>query len=313
MYNDRQEGMIIGIRGPVHMVLLDDGSEVEALLRGRLRLLDFHTTHPVCVGDRVVCQQGEGGRWLIAEVLPRKNFMVRRAPHTRNTYHLLGANLDQCMLIVTLVEPSTPPGFIDRFLAAAQWQGISAIVFFNKEDLYGREERQRYRLLAQVYEKAGYRCILGSVLTGKNIDRIEALVRGKLTLLAGLSGVGKSSLIRALIPGVEVRVGEVSEKTGRGRHTTTFSYMYRLMQGGWLVDTPGIREFDIVQVEPLQVQRLFPEVTKYGGKCRFDDCLHISEPGCAVREAVERGVIARWRYTSYLRLVEKARSYKPWE
>ena len=276
---------------------------MKAVVRGKFRLLSFRTTSPVTVGDIVLVRIIDDGTGLIESIEERKNYLVRKWPHRRHTYQLLAANIDQAILIATLVKPRTSTGFIDRFLIATESQDIPTIIFFNKYDLYDDEDKQLLEELRKAYSNAGYSVIHGSLMDNQTVDMIKELVKQKKTLLSGHSGVGKSTLINALVPGANVKTQEVSEYSGKGKHTTTFSRMYKLPDGGYLIDTPGIKEFDVPGLNKRNLRELYPEFREIQDLCRYSDCLHVNEPDCAVRDAVEKGKIPQFRYNNYLRIL----------
>ncbi len=284
-------------------VELPDGKIIKAVVRGKFRLLSFKTTSPVTVGDIVYLRISEDGTGVIENIDERKNYLVRKWPHRRHTYQLLAANIDQAILIATLVKPRTSTGFIDRFLIATESQDIPTIIFFNKYDLYGEDEKEMLKELDKAYSKAGYTVLHGSLLDDGTVDKIRSIVKGKKTLLSGHSGVGKSTLINSLVPNANVKTQEVSEYSGKGKHTTTFSRMYRLPESGYLIDTPGIKEFDVPELTKRNLRDLYPEFRRLQDRCKYNDCLHVNEPDCAVREAVENGQIPIFRYQNYLRIL----------
>ncbi len=314
MSENLRKGLVIQTSSTIQSVLDGQNTEWRCTVRGKFRLHNFRTTHPVCVGDHVLFQpiDHEHHQGRIVEILPRKNYLVRRSPHQPRTYQLLGVNLDQAILMATLKQPQTRTIFIDRFLLACQDQNIPAILLFNKADLYDETDFAHWEELKAAYEATGCQVLLISVKTRQNLNQIETLIQGKISLIAGHSGVGKSSLINALIPGLNLRTQEVSEKTGRGKHTTTFSRMYRLPTTGWIIDTPGIQEFDVPNLDERKLRQLYIDIAQWGEHCRFADCLHRSEPGCAVREAVTQGRLPAFRYTNYLRLLNQIFREKPW-
>lgn len=287
---------------------LDDGrgGRFRARLQGKHRQTVEGLTNPLAVGDRVRYTLGEDGTAAITEILPRDNHIIRRSPRNRHKKHIVAANLDQAFLIVTLHTPRTSLGFIDRFLVNTGTYHIPTALVVNKTDLHDAEDAERLEALRAIYTDLGHGVLTVSAASGEGVDAFRAALRDRVTLLAGHSGVGKSSLANAVEPGLGIKVRDVSHTTGKGMHTTTFATMHPLAQGGWIVDTPGIKEFGIVDLEREEVAHYFPEFAELLEHCRFHNCLHLNEPDCAVREALEAGRIAPSRYDSYLSILEDA-------
>ena len=255
------------------------------------------------------CEAADDGACAITAVLPRRNYVIRRASNLSKESHILAANLDQALLLATLAEPVTPPEFVDRFLVTCEAYRIPAVIALGKADLAAAapEEAAAFRA---TYEAAGYPVIGVSSRTGEGIDRIRTLLRGRTTLLAGHSGVGKSTLVTTLEPGLDLRTGTISDSHHKGRHTTTFATMYPLAEGGRIIDTPGIKGFGLIDIEGRELRHFFPEMMRLSPGCRFYDCSHTHEPGCAVREAVERGELSFQRYESYLKILDEDEKYR---
>lgn len=300
-------GLVISNLGNRYEVLIDGGDRtVTAAAKGNFRIKGIRTTNPVAVGDRVTLSQPAGGDTaFITAIDPRENYIIRRASNLSKESHILAANVDQALLVATLVHPPTSTTFIDRFLATAEAYGVRAILALNKADLLTDPEDQE--LLAAVehlYRSVGYTVIHTSVKTGEGLPELRELLRGKTTLLSGNSGVGKSSLINALVPDAQAVTAAVSEANDQGQHTTTFSRMYDLPEGGRLIDTPGVRGFGTLDFDKYEVSHFFPEIFEAGHDCRFSNCLHIEgEPGCAVLKALDDNRIAASRYASYLSIL----------
>jgi ribosome biogenesis GTPase len=295
------EGLVIKSTGSWYEVLTDGGKTISCRIKGKFRTLDIKTTNPIAVGDRVrVEPEPDQETGLITTLHPRKNYIIRKSVNLSKQAQIIAANLDQAFLIVTLASPRTSMGFIDRFLVTAEAYEIPAKLIFNKLDLFSEEGIEILEQYQSIYENAGYPCYSVSALKETNLDQIIDLLKNKVTLVSGHSGVGKSTLINALLPGKELKTGEISDWSDKGKHTTTFAEMFQLPFGGYLIDTPGIRELGVFDIEKQELGRLFPEIRKLMGNCRFHNCRHINEPGCAVLEALEKGELESSRYDSYL-------------
>ncbi len=293
-------GIVTRSTGSGYTVLSDTGETVEAGIRGRLRLRGVRTTNPIAVGDRVVVEEG-----MITDIEPRRNYIIRRASNLSKESHILASNLDGAVLVATLVRPDVRTEFIDRFLVTCEAYGIPVTIVLNKTDLGAPADE-----FLHTYGQAGYDVLEIAALHGTGLDSLRELLKDKTTLIAGNSGVGKSTIIKALIPAAEVRTGEVSDAHNKGRHTTTHAAMYALPEGGYVIDTPGVKGFGLIDIAPQELARYYPEMMRLVRDCRFPNCTHTHEPGCAVREAVEAGEIALSRYVSYLKTLEEDEKYR---
>lgn len=269
-----------------------------------MRLIDRRTTNPVNIGD-IVEVDTEDGDSVIHEVLPRKNYIIRQASRHRTAEHILAANLDQVLVMASIAMPRTSTGFIDRFLVTAGAYHIPAVVLFNKIDMYDEEEMEQVKSLETTYRNAGYEAVLTSAENDTGVEEIRQLMQGKISLLSGHSGVGKSTLINKVVPSLDLKTSEINNYNQKGKHTTTYAEMFELPFGGFIIDTPGIKEFGILDFEEAEVSHFFPEMEKLIHDCRFNNCLHINEPGCAVKEALETGEIAASRYQNYLSIINE--------
>ena len=287
--------------------VLHDGATVRCRIRGRLRLKGVRSTNPVVVGDEVVCEADEGGDYVIADILPRRNYVIRRASNLSKESHIIAANVDQALLMASLRSPETPTEFVDRFLVTCEAYKVPVTILLSKLDLQDAEAVAEFRA---VYEGAGYRVLEVSARKGLGVEEVRELLTGRTTLVSGNSGVGKSTLIQAIDPSLDIRTGEISESHHKGRHTTTFSTMYPLAGGGAVIDTPGIKGFGLIDIDEAELWHYFPEMMRVAPACRFYNCTHTHEPGCAVTEAVKAGEIAWPRYESYLKIRDEDEKYR---
>ena len=294
------KGIVIKSTGSRYRVLDESGNVHDCVLRGRFRVSGVRTTNPVAVGDYVTFDPGES---IITALTPRRNYIIRKASNLSRESQVIAANLDQAMLLVTVKMPSTPVEFIDRFLATAEAYRIPVILVINKTDLYGDEEMAQACRIKSVYEKIGYRVLLISATEDIDLKEPEGLLRDKTTLLSGNSGVGKSTLLNRLNPSLSLRTASISDYHEQGRHITTFPEMHPLPGGGYVIDTPGIRGFGVIDFDRREIYHFFPEIFRISKECRFHNCLHLDEPGCAVRDAVAGNRIELWRYKSYLSIL----------
>lgn len=300
------KGLVIKNTGSWVTVRLDDGNTVNCKMRGVLRLKGLRCTNPVAVGDRVQVEDKGGDAPVVGEIEPRRNYIIRRASNLSKEFQIIAANLDQAVLVATLTNPETSTTFIDRFLATAEAYQVPAVLVFNKIDLLDTDEwHKRLDELKALYESIGYPVVTMSAATGEGADALRAQLAGKMSLLSGNSGVGKSSIINLLVPDAHVRVGDVSHTHHKGMHTTTFSELLDLPDGGAIIDTPGVKAFGTIDFERAEVAHYFPEIFKISEDCRFNNCTHTHEPGCAVLAAVEQGLIAPSRFTSYLSILDE--------
>lgn len=305
-------GLVIKNTGSWYTVLTDDGRTIDSKIKGNFRLKGIRSTNPVAVGDRVRISltesSGDEATAFITEIEDRKNYVIRKASNLSKQSHILAANVDQVFLIVTVNYPETSTTFIDRFLASAEAYRIPVVLIFNKTDLLSPEELHYQEMMVTLYENIGYQCLqISAIETRPDAscdEQLEELLKDKITLFSGNSGVGKSTLLNRLIPGVELRTAEISDAHNTGMHTTTFSEMLRLPFGGWAIDTPGIKGFGTFDMEPEELSGYFRDIFHFAKDCRFSNCTHTHEPGCAVLKAVEDHYIAQSRYQSYLSMLE---------
>lgn len=298
------QGRVIKSTGSWYQVKMDNGAVISCRIKGKLRLIERRTTTPVNIGDLVMVNIEEGDA-TIQEVLPRSNYIIRQSTHNRTAEHIIAANLDQAIIMATIALPRTSTGFIDRFLVTATAYHIPCIVLFNKTDLYNESEQEQVAQLANIYRQAGFMVVATSAEKNTGVDEVRSLLQGKISLLAGHSGVGKSTLINKIDSKLQLKTAEVAAYNQKGKHTTTFAEMFELPFGGFIIDTPGIKEFGVLDFEAAEVAQYFPEMEKRMHDCRFNNCLHINEPGCAVKAALENGDIAMSRYENYLSIIQE--------
>ena len=299
-------GVVVRATGSWYEVL-SAGERYQCRIRGKLRLKGVRSTNPVVVGDEVQCLTDEQGSHVIVDISPRRNYVIRRASNLSKESHIIAANIDQALLLVTLRQPETALEFVDRFLVTCEAYKIPVVILLAKIDLQDKEEVAFFR---SVYEPIGYRVVEVSAVTGEGVEEVHDLLVGRTTLLSGNSGVGKSTLVQRIDPSLDIRTGDISESHHKGRHTTTFSTMYPLSEGGALIDTPGIKGFGLIDIEEEELWHYFPEMMHYGRECRFYNCTHTHEPGCAVVSALEEGMIAPERYESYLKMMDDDDKYR---
>lgn len=292
--------------GSWYVAKTNDGKAFNARIKGVLKIDGITSTNPIAVGDEVEMELENEleSTATISEILQRKNYVARISPHNKHQHHIVASNLDQSILFATLKDPKTSQGFIDRFLVACEMYHVSAIIVFNKADIYKKKETEKFELLRSIYEAIGYKVVLASVIKHEGVDEVKELLKNKTTLLSGHSGVGKSTLIKAIFPELDLKILEVSEWSGKGMHSTTFAEMFDLPFGGKIIDTPGIRELGLVDLTKQELSGYFPEMKALVNDCQFNNCMHYNEPGCAVKAAVNAGAISEERYISYLTIME---------
>lgn len=307
-----EKGLVLKSTGSHYRVRLDDGRVVECVPRGKLRLNEIKTTNPITVGDWVSVELNPKGVGLITAIQERKNYIIRKATNLSREAHIIAANIDQALLVVTITQPETQLAFIDRYLVTAEAYRIPTVIVFNKIDLVDSAIQPVLNSYISIYETIGYVCLQVSAKTGQNLDILKQTLQGKVSLLSGNSGVGKSTLINHIEPGLNLKTAEISNAHLKGRHTTTFSEIFELSFGGFIIDTPGIKSFGLVDIEKDELYHFFPEIFKLSDKCKYYNCTHIHEPGCAVIEAVDKGEIAPSRYLSYLSIYDdENEKYRP--
>lgn len=304
------KGLVTKSTGSWYDVLGEDERLYQARLRGKFKNQDLKVTNPIAVGDIVEFEMVEDGSVSITSILPRLNYILRKSPRKTAHAHLLAANIDQAMLVVTISSPRTSTGFIDRFLISAEAFRIPVILVFNKTDLLNDDEMEIRDALTALYQSLCEEVIHCSALTGENTEHLRAVLKGGKTLLSGHSGVGKSSVINRIAPELHLKTGEISAFSDKGTHTTTFAQMFRLDSDTFIIDTPGIKELGLIDMEKEEIAHYFPEMRALIGDCRFNNCLHVNEPGCAVKASVNEGDIHESRYYNYLGMLEEKDSYR---
>jgi ribosome biogenesis GTPase len=297
------KGLVIKNTGSWYTVRTDDGRDIESKIKGNFRLREIRTTNPVAVGDRVTIEINREGTAFITEIEDRKNYIIRRASNLSKQSHIIAANIDQAMLIVTVNYPVTTTVFIDRFLATAEAYNVPVKMIFNKIDRFQGTDREALEKLIELYTGIGYSCSRLSAKSGEGMDGLKEELKNKITLLSGHSGVGKSTIINQLVPGIHLKTGHISEYHNKGMHTTAFSEMIPLPDGGYLIDTPGIKGFGTIEMEDAEISHYFPEIFTYAAGCKFGNCTHRHEPGCAVLVALNEQNISLSRYKSYLSIL----------
>ena len=312
-----KKGIVIKSTGSWYTVKTEEGNLIESRIKGNLRLKGIRSTNPIAVGDHVEITESKednniGGQivGLIQKIIPRTNYIIRKSPNLSKESHIIAANIDQAFLIVTIQFPVTTTTFIDRFLVSAEAYRIPCHLIFNKIDLYDEEQTATMNSLIEIYEKAGYQCLKISAKKDIGIDELKSMMTDKTNVFAGHSGVGKSTIINSLQSNITLKTGEISEAHFSGKHTTTNSEMYELDFGGFIIDTPGIKGFGVLEMEKEEISHYFPEIFKLLNECQFYNCTHTHEPHCAVKKSVEEGKIALSRYNSYLGLLDDEEKYR---
>ena len=298
------KGFVIKNTGSWYSVKTDDGKVVECKIKGNFRLKGIRSTNPVAVGDHVEIALNQEGTAFITHIDERRNYIIRKSQNLSKQSHIIAANVDQAFLIVTVNYPQTSTTFIDRFLASAEAYSVPVVLVFNKRDILSDDERHYQQSMVHLYETIGYECREISAATGEGVEGLHKLLKGKITLLSGNSGVGKSTLINQILPEANLRTAEISDAHNTGMHTTTFSEMLELPGGGYIIDTPGIKGFGTFDMEPEELTSYFREIFHFSKDCKFSNCTHTHEPGCAVLKALEEHYIAQSRYQSYLGMLE---------
>ena len=296
------QGLVLKSTGSWYDVKLESGERVSARIRGKFRLEGFKVTNPVAAGDNVELEKDKDDNYVIHQILPRKNYIIRRSVNLSKQYHILATNLDQAILIVCATHPKTYSEFIDRFLVTATAYHIPVILIFNKIDLYGEEELEQLKEWEAIYGAAGYGCKRVSAQSGEGVEAVKELLKGKISMLSGHSGVGKSTLVNAVDSNLNLKTSEISDMHEQGKHTTTFAEMHELSFGGFVIDTPGIKGLGLADMTKTELCKYFPEFLPFASQCKFHNCVHVNEPGCVVKQAVINGESREERYKSYVNM-----------
>jgi len=300
------KALIYKSTGSWYIVKNESGKAYNARLKGVFKIDDITSTNPIAVGDEVDIEMENEieNSVVITKIYNRRNYINRQSPRAKHQHHIIAANVDQSFMVATIKEPKTSQGFIDRFLVASEMYHVPPVIIFNKADLYKKKEQEKFEVWKEMYEQVGYKIILASAKENRGINEIRELLKDKITLISGHSGVGKSSLLNILIPELNLRTHDVSDWSGKGVHTTTFAEMFDIPGGGKIIDTPGMREFGLVDISKQELSHYFPEMRERLNNCQFNNCLHINEPGCAIKESVADGEISEDRYISYYNILE---------
>lgn len=308
-----EKGIVIKSTGSWYQVRTSNDEVLECRIIGKFRLDGLNLTNPVAVGDEIAYTIEEEGKGLIKQIFPRRNYVARQSPRQKHNIHLLASNVDQAVVITTIIEPNLKQGFIDRFLMMTEPYEIPTTIVFNKADIYDEAAMDMYALMHDIYTTIGYQVLLVSATEGIGLDALEVALKNKTSLIGGQSGVGKSSLVNALQPQLELRTGDISDYSGKGQHTTTFAEMHPLSFGGYIIDTPGIKTLAFNNLEPEHVTQNFRDLFQYASDCRFSNCTHRNEPKCAVKTAIAEGKISELRYLNYLQILEEVEDQNYWE
>ena len=301
-----QKGVVIETTGSWYKIHLANGREVSARLKGKFRLEDTKLTNPVAVGDQVILgNEEDDASIVIQEILERKNKIIRQSPRKRRHYHIIAANVDQALIIASMKKPRSKPGFLSRVLVALDFYKIPPVIVFNKQDLYKKKQLKEMESLRKDLNLIGYESITTSAETGEGMDQLEERLAGRISVLTGPSGVGKSTILNKIQPGLDLKTEQVSNYNEKGRHTTTFARMHEIAKNSYVIDTPGIKEYGLTEIDAYELSFYFPEMRQYIRDCKFNNCQHIDEPGCAVKEAFSEGNIPDWRYESYTHMREE--------
>ncbi len=299
------KGIVTKSTGSWYTVYIENGKRIDCRLKGKFRMKGIKSTNPVAVGDHINFEYEDGKETgVINKIFERKNYIIRKSVNLSKQTHIIASNIDIAFLLVTIDNPPTSPGFIDRFLATAEAYSIPVVILFNKIDMYNDDQLEKLAMLEAVYTEIGYSCIAISATKNIDIDKVKDLMKDKTTMFSGHSGVGKSTLINTIEPTLNLKTAEISKQHKQGLHTTTFAEMFELSFGGFIIDTPGIKGFGVFDFKPQEITDYFPEFFKLKANCKFNNCLHVNEPNCAIKEAVEEGEIAYSRYNSYLQMVD---------